>query len=167
MTYDDFAFEHPCAGFCWACGRDMSDQPNWWHAPWLIERAHITNKPRKLDVRAIVLLCSGCHKVSHGERFRQWVLPRLTLANMLHLKRVFDGDNFDMVFLQRCAVQRLPDPAPLPQRYLDDYLRYHARDELSQRSALIRLGVLPVPEQELDESDYDYLERIAAQRRNL
>lgn len=41
----------------------------------------------------------------------------------------------------------------------------HARNELSERSSLIRRGVLPVPEQHEGESDCDYLERIANQRK--
>jgi hypothetical protein len=54
--------------WCWACGRGLEDQPRNWWGPWLIERAHIVYHPRCKVRQAIVLLCSLCHKVSHGER---------------------------------------------------------------------------------------------------
>src|SRR5690349_19261869 len=78
--------------WCWACGRGggYADKPEGWFGPWLIERAHIASKTRALDVRAVCLLCSLCHKTSHGERIvlagQRWPLPRLERAHLLWLK---------------------------------------------------------------------------------
>lgn len=94
---------------CWACG--ASRGPSWWYAPWLIERAHIANKPRRLDRRLVVMLCSVCHKRSHGERFAaalDW--PVLSVAEMLWLKRRCDPDWWDPEFVGRHSVRRLPEP---------------------------------------------------------
>jgi hypothetical protein len=118
--YGDFARMHPLP-WCWACGRGPTDKPSWWYAPWLIERAHIVNKTRAMDVRAVVLLCSGCHKASHGERFPQWTLPRLTLPNLLWLKLHRDPANYDRAFLASKSVRLLPRAAALPPVFLPEY----------------------------------------------
>jgi hypothetical protein len=36
---------------------------------------------------------------------------------MLWLKRAFDQERFDLEFLQRHSIQRLPEPEPLPSWY--------------------------------------------------
>jgi hypothetical protein len=109
--------------WCWACGRGERDKPSWWYAPWLVERAHICNKPRLEDRRMVVLLCSACHKTQHGERFPQWALPRLTLPNMLWLKQERDAEFWDVAKLQSCAVQLLPEPIPPAAGFLSEYER--------------------------------------------
>ena len=96
--------------FCWYCGATHYQIPDWWFAPWLIERAHICNKPRREDPRAIILLCSACHKAAHGERFQAYQRKRLDLAGMLFLKSYLDGANFDLSWLQRHSVRILPKP---------------------------------------------------------
>jgi len=70
---------------CWACrGRR---KPEWWHAPWNpVERAHIVNKPRVEDRRAVVLLCPLCHnaldqRVTYANDDR----PQLTVGNVICL----------------------------------------------------------------------------------
>lgn len=101
------AFKRPV---CWACGNTESSRPALWGAPFLIERAHITNRPRKEDRRSVNLLCSLCHKKQHGESFSFCKLPRLTLENMLWLKMKADPLWYDEAFLRRCSIRALPDP---------------------------------------------------------
>jgi hypothetical protein len=112
--------------WCWACGRGQSyrDKPREWFGPWLIERAHIVNKPRRFDRRAVVLLCSGCHKAGyHQERIRiDGVLPvRIELEHMLWLKRTRDPEYYDRRFLQQQSVIILPQPRKLGEFYLRQY----------------------------------------------
>lgn len=123
-AYDRFLAEHP-QPWCWACGRTAEQVPPWWGAAWLIERSHVVHKPRLEDPRVIVLLCSGDHRTSHGERFPQWTLPRLTLENLLWLKLRFDPERFDPELLQRCSVPRVPEPVPLPDVFIQEYLLRH------------------------------------------
>lgn len=93
---------------CWYCG-DRS-RPSGFYAPWMVERAHIVSKPRKLDRRVVVGLCSVCHRIQHGERLSGIERPRLCVASMLWLKREVDPEWYDPDFMQRCSVRRLPDP---------------------------------------------------------
>lgn len=97
--------------WCWWCGRGLEHQPASWSAPWIIERAHIVNNPRREDRRAVVLLCSMCHRVQHGE---QLVLPGMTqivrpgLAQLIWMKRNRDPEFFCREFLQANHIGRLP-----------------------------------------------------------
>ena len=96
---------------CWACGRNAAQRPSGWFAPFLIERAHIVNKPRREDRRTVILLCSLCHKQSHGETFPAYSQENpLTLEGMLYLKLMFDNWFYDREFMQRCSIRRLPEP---------------------------------------------------------
>ena len=106
---------------CWACGRSLMQWPHDWGAPWVIERAHIVHNPRVEDRRAVILLDSACHRTSHGERIAGWELPQLTVAMMLWLKRERDPAFYDLAFLQKHSIKRLPEPEPPPQEYLDAY----------------------------------------------
>jgi hypothetical protein len=108
--------------FCWACGRRQCDRPLWWYGPWLIERAHIVNKPRREDRRAVILLCSLCHKQQHGERFAQDESAKLTVANMVWLKQKADAAWFDMAFLSRCSVRIVPDGVE-PMEHRKEFIR--------------------------------------------
>lgn len=114
------AQEHPLP-WCWACGRGIHDRPEWWHAPWIIHRAHLVNKPRAKDVRAVVLLCPVCHGLSHGERYADCDLPALELHHLLWIKLNRDRVYYDRKFLQRHAVRLLPKVKPPPQVYLLAY----------------------------------------------
>lgn len=98
--------------WCWACGRDK--KPPKWYEPWLPnERAHIVNKPRVEDVRAVVSLCTICHRISHWERFAHFKEPsQLTTGDLIRLKREHDPDNYDPEFLQRHSVRKLCFPRP-------------------------------------------------------
>jgi len=110
--------DHP---YCWCCGRPSSDPPVWWSGPFLIERAHIVNKPRSEDRRAVILLCSLCHRIQHGEIHREVEYakpyPAITLANMLWLKWKYDRDFFDLGFLRSRSVQELPKKEIVHRRY--------------------------------------------------
>jgi hypothetical protein len=119
-SYKTFAADHAMP-WCWACGRGPRDKPQNWYAPWIIERAHIVNKPRAADLRAVVLLGSGCHKASHGERIVGWMLPRLTTANLLWLKLQFDAANYDLAFLATKSVGRIPQPEPVGAAFQAEY----------------------------------------------
>lgn len=88
----------------------------------MIERAHIVNKPRRIDRRAVLGLCSICHKTQHGERLAGFSRYRLDVSNMLALKELIDPDWFDLEFLQTCSVRRLPAPK-LPDGFNSDVLK--------------------------------------------
>ena len=114
--------------WCWGCGRGASfaDKPPDWFGPWLIERAHIVRKPRREDRRAVVLLCSLCHKAGcHGERIildgERVDRPKLELEHLLWLKLFFDPGFYDREFLQANCIQRLPLPRKLPLIYRAEY----------------------------------------------
>ncbi len=106
--YADFLLNTDFA-WCWWCGR-MYDSPANWHAPWLIERAHIVSALRLKDRRVAALLCSLCHRKSHGQEIPlvDCNLPAPTLGNMLWLKRTFDSDYYDLKILRRYHDQKLP-----------------------------------------------------------
>jgi len=119
-----------CGDFCWACGRtaDFKDRPPDWNAPWLVERAHIVNKPRAKDRRVVVMLCSLCHKAGcHGEVFvlggQRVALPRLTIAHLLWLKEQFDPRYYDRGFIRSKSLAELPYKHPLPPIYTAEFTR--------------------------------------------
>jgi hypothetical protein len=103
------------------------DVPEGWHGPWFIERCHmIPFSIRIEDVRAIVLLCSLCHKTSHGERVILTAganpLPRIHPEHMLDLKRRFDRPNYDREWLKERYGWRVPARSEkLPAIYLAQY----------------------------------------------
>ena len=104
---------------CWAClrlCRNWSDRPDWWFGPWFLHRAHIVSQPRREDRRGIILLCPICHGIQHGERFPQVVgWDKISLAELLWIKRTRDPEWFDLEWLQRHSIRRLPEP--------EDFLR--------------------------------------------
>jgi hypothetical protein len=117
-----------CFSWCWACGRDESQRPDRWFAEWWLDRAHIVHSPRVEDVRLIVLLCRLCHGRFSGAHIvgcngHDW--PKLTIANLLWLKRKFDPANYDRAFLQDFSIQRLPRAIKPPAVYLTEYRGRH------------------------------------------
>jgi len=128
---------HP---WCWFCGRGKSEEPAGWFGPWLIERAHIVNNPRREDVRAVILLCSLCHRAQHGQVIvlgEPCIAHPLTLENMLWLKRAHDPDNYDREYLQRHYIGALPyakRPNPAVQR------QYKARRGQAWKTAGVKRG---------------------------
>lgn len=112
--------------WCWACGRGTAyaDRPRDWFGPWLIERAHIVNKPRRCDRRSVVLLCSACHKAGHHQeriRIDGELLVRIELEHMLWMKRERDPEYYDRAFLQQQSVRILPMARKLGEFYLRQY----------------------------------------------
>ena len=88
-----------------------NDRPEWWCAPWFLHRAHIVSQPRREDRRAIILLCPVCHGIQHGERYPQVVgWDKIAVAELLWLKQQRDPQWFDLEWLQRHSVRRLPEP---------------------------------------------------------
>lgn len=103
--YSDFRWIGPLC--CWACGR---------YGP--TERAHIVNKPRREDTRAVIKLCAICHKIQHGERLAGEERPRLLVEHMLWLKSRIDPSRYDRAWLQRHTVGRLPTARAVADWYL-------------------------------------------------
>ena len=102
----------PEAMQCWHCGLGAWERPDDWSAPWLIERAHIVSAPRVEDRRVIIMLCSLCHRIQHGENLGAMAGDRrqLTLPHMLWIKRQADRGWWDPGFLERHHVGKLPAP---------------------------------------------------------
>jgi hypothetical protein len=90
---------------CWACG--ARSKPQGYYGPWLIERAHIANKPRREDRRLVVMLCTICHKWSHGERVATFPRPKLDAGHLVTLKAERDPEWFDLEFINRHSVRIL------------------------------------------------------------
>ncbi len=113
--------------WCWACGRGggWRDKPLGWFGPWLVERAHIIAGNRHKDVRAVVLLCSLCHKIQHGERIvlagQRVELPRLLREHLMWLKHHRDPANYDYKFLQDLSINKLPRMCRPPRPYMVKY----------------------------------------------
>lgn len=118
--YEMFKIDHRYP-WCWWCGRSEYDAPEGWFGPFLVERAHIVNKPRVQDVRAVVLLCSLCHRAQHGAIVKN-ALPQCMEGHMIWMKRVFDARVHDMEFLQQHSVGRLARTCKPPQAVHDHYL---------------------------------------------
>lgn len=101
---------------CWACGfdeeRSRYKHVYYWAAPVRLECAHILGGISRVhDRRNISLLCTVCHRLAHGDTIRRMdtsVLPTLSLANMLWLKKAHDPDNYDRAFLQSLRSKKLP-----------------------------------------------------------
>jgi hypothetical protein len=108
---------------CWACGAFR--RPEGYYGPWLIERAHIANKPRREDRRLVVMLCSICHKFSHGEYMSRFLRPKLTAGQMISLKSQCDPDWFDLKFIQKHSV-RILESEPLVGWYFEERARNRA-----------------------------------------
>jgi hypothetical protein len=67
-------------------------------------------------------LCNECHTLVHSGGLRGesgTLLPTLSLANCLFLKRESDPENYDLAVLQGFAGKWiLPEPEPLPPELL-------------------------------------------------
>lgn len=111
----------PGRRFCWASG--MSVKPTWWHAPWLLEAAHLGSGSGSMhrvdDRRAVVCLCSLLHRLHVADRARQPVLtiggkawPTIDNANMIWIKAVWDPDYYDEQFIERIWNGKPPEPEP-------------------------------------------------------
>lgn len=113
----DFAAANPC---CWACGiADGEFPPPEIDYPRHLVIHHILKPGRIHAAWNLARLCSLCHDLAEGLRVavvvrgRRRILPRLTLANVLYLKRQHDRQQYDRRELQEHtrAGRRLPRPA--------------------------------------------------------
>ena len=94
---------------CWWCGRFAHEPPRGWSRPFLIERAHIVNSPRREDRRVAALLCSRCHAVQHGLKFdKSLMVESPTLAELIWLKKKHDPKYYDREFMQANCLTVLP-----------------------------------------------------------
>lgn len=107
------AFVADTGGRCWRCGRGWSDRPKWWWAEWRLDPHHIVNKPRKRDRRACIVLCAACHSIQHIGPSPDDSRERLSLPELLAIKKFVDPDCWDRKFLQTCSIRRLPRTATL------------------------------------------------------
>lgn len=103
--------------YCWAC--ILQPLPGDLDYPTRkLENAHIVGGPgRKADRRSLTRLCKCHHDLQEGHSIRHEgdLLPRLTRANMLWLKKRFDPVYYDVEFLNQCAIGTMPEPeAPDP-----------------------------------------------------
>lgn len=117
--YAEFTAKFP---FCFACFWNRFSERRSWMLNEL-NRAHLVGGAgRVADVRAIVMLCAGCHRLSHGDQIRfppghfppQW-LPNLRLEHLLWLKNKLDPENYDRNFLcQLKMVRAIPTVRETP-----------------------------------------------------
>lgn len=108
---------------CWACGRTRQDVPHFWWAPWLLERAHVVNKTRLRSPKVCVVLCSCCHRLSHGEHVAGCTMPPLTKAHLLHIL-MERQPVVDWPLLKKHNVGELPEPEHLPIEYITSMYRF-------------------------------------------
>ncbi len=137
--------------FCWACGRtgNFRDKPRWWGGPWLIERAHIVNKPRARDRRAVILLCSLCHKLQHGHRFSEVNMPGLSVEHMRWLKYCVDHSWYDEDFLKKHSVRQDMTMLEPSRQYQEEFINrrmfwWKMRKRQEAEPDVLRIG-LPMP----------------------
>ena len=121
MSYENFLLETEYP-FCWYCGRQHGERIERWHSHLIIERSHIVSKPRIEDRRVAMLMCSYCHSATH-RKISGYSLPLCTLANALWLKRAFDIGYYDVEFMQRFSVAKLPEPIEPPKIVQQEFQR--------------------------------------------
>lgn len=119
---------------CWACGWRLE---LYLSRDWMISRlenAHIIGgSGRKQDRRNIARLCSGCHRLSHGDiiRIAGEPLPKLTLGNILHLKQEFDPEFYSPDYLIDIKIGVfLPEPEKLPYWFCQSRERFRPHWEM-------------------------------------
>lgn len=84
-----------------------------------LQKMHIIRRSiRRCDsVENLLLGCSRCHEAEH-RRMPYW--PALSLPHLLYAKLTSDGANWNPDALEELYRRRLPQPMPLPQKYLDE-----------------------------------------------
>ena len=102
---------------CWRCGRREGNCPSWWLGPFRLERAHIVNKSRVEDRRAVVIACTCCHNLLDGAKHPRHVdvfgKPiAFRRPHALWLKKALDPEYYDRAFLQAHHVGVLPRAKP-------------------------------------------------------
>jgi len=114
-----YAAFHAFNKFCWACKVQPLPRELTRGLAGKLEAAHIVGSAgRAHDLRALVMLCKTHHMLNEGETIRHdgQALPRLTLENMLWLKRRFCV--LDVEFIRECRRKKngivvVPEPLPL------------------------------------------------------
>jgi len=126
-AYKLILVEYP---YCMACGRDATERPAKWGAPWRLERAHLAAGRSKMcrheDRRAVVSLCGRCHLLhsTHGRgvaRINGLELPRLSNAHVLWIKRERDPEWWDLAWIQERWLDVVPDPESPPEWFLAEF----------------------------------------------
>ena len=110
---------HRLNKFCWACKMQRLPRELTTGLAGKLEAAHIVGSAgRAHDLRALVMLCKTHHMLNEGETIKHKgnALPRLTLENMLWLKRRFCV--LDVEFIRECRRKKngivvVPEPLPL------------------------------------------------------
>ena len=123
--------------WCWLCGRTHYSPHPVWFGPWIIHRAHIVNKPRVEDRRVVNLLCPLCHlaETAYGSLwYDNQLYPEITTAHMLWLKQERDSEHFDLDFLSRHTVRKLPSPRRPADFYLQQYVDRHPQNNSEKTS---------------------------------
>jgi len=116
--------------FCWLCGRTASYRPKNWYADFYLELAHIASgggaARRVDDPRAVVLLCSLCHKCHINNTDRCPTVhvcgserPTIDERHTLWLKEKLDPEYYDVEFLRTIWIGIPPNPEPPPSVYLE------------------------------------------------
>ncbi len=112
--YQQFVDEFP---YCMICLWSLRDRRRNWHFAKL-DVAHIVGGSGRIaDRRAIVMLCAGCHRLSHldtikitegGETIR---IPNLRAENLVWAKSIHDPENYDLEYLKSLRYRSdAPDP---------------------------------------------------------
>lgn len=110
---------------CWLSGYTPSVRPEHWHGPWLLEIAHIASgagRARRVnDRRAVILLCSLCHRVHVSDSdAHPWMSiastdwPTIDERHALWLKRECDPEYYDPEFLSTIWIGKVPEPVKPP-----------------------------------------------------
>jgi len=111
--------------FCWSCG--VNDSIKWVGGyPATLQRHHIVKPGRETVRENIAMLCLRCHDLAHGAQIRSdgGVLPKLSLANVLWLKQIFDPKSYDRETLTRLYGKALPDDCPVAEWFCDSFFRW-------------------------------------------
>lgn len=118
--------------FCWFCAWPILHQPYFGFLPCSLENAHIVGGPgRRHDRRALVRMCTYCHRISHGDTIKlktegegsmMVIAPKIDQANMLAQKAIFDPDWFDVDYLNSISTRRLEDGVE-PHEFYQQRLR--------------------------------------------
>ena len=79
---------------------------------------------RQKDTRAVVILCSLCHDLHCGLEFKSYsgtLLPCISNAEMIWLKKVMDPERFDQAYINRVWLGRPPEPLELKWYWESQY----------------------------------------------
>lgn len=116
--------------FCWACGRDAQDRHPQYHAPWVIQRAHLSagsGRMTRIESREyVILLCPFCHLLHRhhpGEvkLFGEYY-PALTDANCIWLKLHRDPEFYSSSLIAKAWIGNPPSPEAPHEWFLEEFI---------------------------------------------